>query len=315
MRLEYQIVCALLLDALLGDPRSLPHPVRLIGRLAAWAEKRCRGRIAHEGLAGVAAVLVVLTGTGMTGWGLLALAARLHPLAGDALAVLMFHFCFAAKDLADHSRAVQHALENGDLPLARQKVAMIVGRDTAHLDEAGIVRATVESVAENIVDGVTAPLFFAFAGGPLAALLYKAINTLDSTFGYKNERYLHFGRAAARLDDAANFLPARLSGLLAVVAAFLLGENGRNAWRILRRDRLAHASPNSGHTEAAVAGGLGLRLGGVNSYFGKPVAKPVIGEALADPHPHHIDRANRLLVATTALTALLLAAIRLFVAA
>lgn len=314
MTLLSQIIAALLLDALLGDPRRLPHPVRLIGALAAWAEKGCRRIFSHEGPAGIAAVAVVLTGTGLTGWGLLRLAALVHPLAGDAVAVLLLYFCFAARDLADHSRVVARALNAGDIPMARRKVAMIVGRDTEGLDEAGIVRATVESVAENIVDGVTAPLFYAFVGGPVAALVYKAINTLDSTFGYKNERYLRFGWAAARLDDAANFLPARLSGLIAVVAAFLLGENGRGAWRILRRDRLAHASPNSGHTEAAVAGALGLRLGGVNSYFGKPVAKPFLGDALHEPESGHINRANRLLAATTVLAVLLLAAIRFFVA-
>ncbi|MFH1217844.1 MAG: adenosylcobinamide-phosphate synthase CbiB [Pseudomonadota bacterium] len=310
MSLVFQIILALLLDAMLGDPRRLPHPVRLIGALAAGVENSCRRIFSRERLAGIAAVVVVLAVTGGAGWGLIRLAAFFHPLAGDVVGVLLLYFCFAARDLADHSRAVHRALDAGDVELAKKKVAMIVGRDTEFLDEAGIVRATVESVAENIVDGVTAPLFYAFIGGPVGALLYKAINTLDSIFGYKNERYLRFGWAAARLDDAANFLPARLSGLIVVAAAFLTGLNGRRAWRIFLRDRLAHASPNSGHTEAAVAGALGLQLGGVNLYFGKPVEKPSIGNPLVAPQALHISRANRLLAATTVLTAIVMAALR-----
>ncbi|MBI5556775.1 MAG: cobalamin biosynthesis protein CobD [Deltaproteobacteria bacterium] len=310
MALEYQIISALILDALIGDPRWLPHPVRFIGWLAIVTEKGCRHLISHERLAGVAAVFIVLTVTGAAGWLVIRAASFFHPLAGDAVAVLLLSFCFAARDLAGHSRAVRQALETGDIGLARQKVAMMVGRDTGDLDEPGIIRACVESVAENMVDGVTAPLFYAVLAGPVGALLYKGVNTLDSLFGYKNERYLRFGWGAARLDDAANFLPARLTGLLTVAAAFLLGLNGRLAWRIFRRDRLRHASPNSGHTEAATAGALGLRLGGLSCYQGREVDKPFIGDAGAPPQPRHITRANRLLAATTVLAALFMLTIR-----
>jgi adenosylcobinamide-phosphate synthase len=181
---------------------------------------------------------------------------------------------------------------------------MIVGRDTAALDEAGVARATVESVAESMVDGVTAPLFFAVLGGPVGAMLYKAINTMDSMFGYKNERYRAFGWAAARLDDLANFLPARLTSLMIPAAAFLLRLDAKGALFILLRDRRKHASPNSGHTEAAVAGALGVQLGGPSPYFGRMVEKPTLGEAVRSIEPQDILRANRLMLLSSAITLL-----------
>lgn len=306
MRLEYQILVALLLDLLVGDPRWLPHPVRLIGRLAAATETRCRGIFDNQRLAGLVTVFVVLVVTGLSGSVIVYGAARLNPLFGSACSVLLLYFCLAGKDLAVHSMAVWKALSAEDIPDARKKVAMIVGRDTNRLNKEQIVRAGIESVAENIVDGVTAPLFYAVLGGPIGALLYKAVNTMDSTFGYKNGRYLQFGRTAARLDDLANFLPARISGLVVVAATFILRMRMDEAWRILRRDRLQHASPNSGHTEAAVAGALGLQLGGLSYYFGKPVLKPTIGDDLTTPDAAHIGMSNRLLLVTTALMALLL---------
>jgi len=314
MSLELQIVLALLLDALLGDPRRLPHPVRLIGRLALKSEKLCRSVILNEKSAGVCAVMMVLSLTGLAGWTVLWVAGFFHPLVGEIVSVLILYTCFAARDLIVHSIRVYSALSRDDLPEARKMVAMIVGRDTTELDRGGVVRACVESVAENTVDGVTAPLFWAMIGGPLGALLYKAVNTLDSTFGYKNERYLYFGWCAARLDDLVNRLPSRLTGLLAVVAAALLpGFSGWRAWRVFMRDRLQHASPNSGHSEAAVAGALGVQLGGLNSYFGKPVCKPTIGDYVHPLDAGHIAMANRLLVAVTLLAALLFLGGRIFV--
>jgi adenosylcobinamide-phosphate synthase len=308
--LELQILLALGLDQLFGDPRWLPHPVRLIGNLALHAEKSCRAVLGNQRVAGLVTVGLVLTVTLLTTIGLLRGAALLHPALGILTSVVLLYTSLAAKDLIMHSRAIHQALTAGNLALARERVAMIVGRDTAQLDEEGISRACVESVAENIVDGVTAPLFYAALAGPVGALLYKAINTMDSTFGYKNERYLRFGWAAARLDDLANFLPARLTGLLMVLAAPLLGLSGRGAWRIFWRDRLQHASPNSGHPEAAAAGALGVRLGGTNNYFGQPVVKPTIGEARQPVDKEHIRQTNRLLLITTLLAALLLIAVR-----
>lgn len=311
--LEYQILLALALDLMFGDPRWLPHPVRFIGSLAALSERFCRHIFHNERLAGVAAVIMILTLVAATGAALLNGAYWLHPLAGNICSVLVLYFCMAAKDLASHGKAVLKALEADDILLARKKVAMIVGRDTKDLSKEEIARAGIESVAENIVDGITAPLFYAILAGPLGALVYKSVNTLDSIFGYKNERYLHFGWAAARLDDLANFLPARISSIIMVFAAFFSGLNAKRAWHIFIRDRRQHASPNSGHTEAVVAGALGLQLGGVNNYFGKPVEKPTIGDNVTNPQPRHILLANRLLFMTLALSTLIFLGVRIMI--
>lgn len=304
------IILALLLDSLLGDPRRLPHPVRLIGWLAIRAESLCRRVIRQEKGAGIAALIMVLALTTLGGRGLIRGAALVHPLAGDLASVLILYFCFAARDLVAHSSNVARALHENDLVEARRRVGMIVGRDTEHLNESGVVRACVESVAENTVDGITAPLFWAVIGGPLGALLYKAVNTLDSTFGYRNARYLHFGWAAARLDDLANWLPARMTGLVMVPAALVSRLSAADSWRIFRRDRHRHSSPNSGQSEAAMAGALGIQLGGSASYFSRPVTKPTIGDGRMLPAVEHIDRANRLLIATTALMAIILLSAR-----
>ncbi len=245
--LELQIGLALVIDLLAGDPRWFPHPVRGIGRLAAWFEAAGRAVFSNLYLAGIAAVLAVLGTTGILTGFFLELAAALGPLAGFMAGVLVIYASVAMRDLAIHSRRVHQALVADDLELARRRVGMLVGRDPRGLDREGIVRACVESVAENMVDGVIAPLFYAALGGPLAAMLYRAVNTLDSTFGYKNEKYEKFGWAAARLDDLLNYVPARLTGLLLVAAAALLGLNSRAALRVLVRDRLKHASPNGGH--------------------------------------------------------------------
>ncbi len=295
------IALALVLDQLLGDPRWLPHPVRLIGLLQSRLEGGCRRLLTSARLAGVLTVVITLVVTGGLTWALLYGAGLLHPLAYDAVAIILLYTSFAARDLARHASAVHGALKGGDLPLARQRVAMIVGRDTAELDEAGVTRAGVESVAESLVDGVTAPLFYALIGGPVAAMLYKAINTGDSMFGYKNERYLEFGWAAARLDDLANFLPARLTSLLIPLAALFLGLQAKGSLHILRRDCRAHASPNAGFPEAAVAGALDVQLGGSSSYFGRIISKPTIGDANQKIQGSHLGSAVNLMLLSSAL--------------
>ncbi len=310
MRLEYQICAAMALDLALGDPRWLPHPVRLIGNTAVFLERQWRRLVGNEHLAGLATTLSVLAATALATIGLLRGAALLHPYAETACSVFLIYTGVAVTDLARHARAVYEALAMKDLGLARRRVGMIVGRDPSVLDEAGVARATVESVAESMVDGVTAPLFFALLGGPLGAMLYKAVNTMDSTFGYKNERYLRFGWTPARLDDLANLLPARITGLLVPLAAGLAGLDWKNSWKIFRRDRLNHASPNSAHTEAGVAGALGVQLGGSNIYFGKTVVKPFIGDPLVPIAAAHIPAANRLLFLTTLLALALGLALR-----
>ncbi|MCB2183388.1 MAG: adenosylcobinamide-phosphate synthase CbiB [Desulfobulbaceae bacterium] len=291
-----QIFIAVLLDHLLGDPRWLPHPVRFIGKSGARLENFFRKTPLPLRLCGVFTVALMLTGTGCTVWGLLFLANRLHPSLSAVTAVVLLYTTIAARDLYRHSTAVYAALQEKNLAKARKKVAMIVGRDTSGLDQEGVARAAVESVAESLVDGVCAPLFYAFLGGPIAAMCYKAINTADSMFGYKNERYKDFGWAGARLDDLANFIPARLTGLIIPLAAFLLRLDYKASWRIFLRDRLNHASPNSAHSEAAVAGALNIQLGGTNIYFGREVKKPTIGDSTQHITAAHILRTNRLML-------------------
>ncbi len=324
---ELQLLCALALDLLLGDPRWFPHPVRIIGWFGVGSETLFRKIFVSKRLAGVATVLAVLGVTLGLVTMLLQAAALFSPMLADGLAVFLLYTSIAVRDLIRHSRDVYAALQQegeSGIPAGRRAVAMIVGRDTAALDRAGVIRATVETVAENMVDGVSAPLFFAVMGGvcapflemspvvlaALCAMGYKAVNTMDSMFGYKNERYLAFGWAAARMDDAANFIPARLSGLLLVAASFLLGLDGKNALRIFRRDRLCHASPNSGHSEAAVAGALGVQLGGESIYFGQAVVKPTMGERMRELADRDILLTNRLMLVGSALFLLVLLLLR-----
>lgn len=310
MRLEYQIIAAIVLDLILGDPRWFPHPVKFIGRFAASLEAPYRKIFPNPRLAGVITVLSVLAVTGLVTYAVIAAAGFIHPWAGDAVSILLLYTTLSAKDLRDHSMNVYHALDAGNLGEARGKVAMLVGRDTDVLDEAGVVRATVESVAENTVDGVTAPLLFGIIAGPVGAMLYKAINTLDSTFGYKNERYLQFGWASARLDDLANFIPARLTALVIPVAAAVLGLSPLNSLKILLRDRKKHPSPNSGMSEAAMAGALNIQLGGLNHYFGQPSFRPTMGDPVRTLEKEDIRRVNALMYATFFMSAVVFLLLR-----
>ncbi len=303
MTLPLQVLLALLLDQLLGDPAWLPHPVRWIGRLATRLEALLRPRVPSLRWAGVLAVVLTVGMACALVWGLLQGAVWLHPMAADMLGIWVMYTTVAARDLVRHSQRVYAPLAGGNLPEARRRVACIVGRDTEGLDEAGIVRAAVETVAESTVDGVTAPLFYALIGGPVGAMAYRTINTLDSTFGYRNERYLQFGWAAARLDDLANWLPARLTAPLMVLAAALSGRSAGRAWRTFRRDGRKHESPNAGLVEATMAGALNVQLGGTNLYEGEPLEKPVLGDPGEPLRPAHIQAANRLMLLTLALFA------------
>jgi adenosylcobinamide-phosphate synthase len=303
MELKYQIFIALALDLALGDPRWFPHPVRIIGRLAAGLEVPAR-KIFNPRSAGVWTVLAVILATAFTSAGIIYSAGLIHPLVKEAVSILLLYTTFAARDLARHSTDVYRALDHGDLPKARAFVSRMVGRDTEQLEEEGITRAAVESVAENTVDGVIAPLFFAFLGGPVGALMYKAVNTLDSTFGYKNERYAEFGWASARIDDMANYIPARLAVPFIAAAAFFLNQRASDAMRLSRRDGRNHASPNSGLSEAAMAGALGVRLGGPVLRKGKIDNMPYFGDSVFPLQPDHIRKANALMFTTTLLFAL-----------
>ena len=276
----YILISAIILDLLIGDPRWFPHPVVYMGKLIMVLEKVLRRLVTNERVGGIILLVLTVSITVGLAFALLKVAYAVSPCLGFAVAVILSWSCIAARSLHRESRLVAYALGMGDLAAARRYLSNIVGRDTAELDEPEIWRATVETVAENTSDGVIAPLFYLCLGGPVLAIAYKAINTLDSMVGYRNERYLKLGRASARFDDLANFIPARITGLLMVASAPLFGLSAGNSWRIMRRDGRNHSSPNSGIPEAAVAGALGIRLGGTNLYAGKPVAKPTIGDAI-----------------------------------
>ena len=290
------------LDLLLGDPHWAPHPVRAIGALIAGLEKLLRNMLpkspAGELTGGVALVLLTLAiPTGLTVlllWGCY----LVSPWLALAVESLLSYQLLATKSLAAESRKVYDALKTGDLDKARYAVSMIVGRDTASLDEAGVARAAVETVAENASDGVIAPLIFLAIGGAPLGMFYKAANTMDSMVGYKNDQYLYFGRAAAKFDDILNLIPARVAGVLMCLGGAAAGYDGKNAWRIFIRDRKNHKSPNSAHTEAACAGALQLWLAGPNYYFGKLVDKPYIGDDQRPIEPLDILRSGRILYAT-----------------
>ena len=243
---------------------------------------------------------------------LLAAAQWVSPWLRLALETVMCYQILATRALRDESMKVYDALKTGTLQDGRKAVSMIVGRDTERLSEAGVVRAAVETVAENTSDGIIAPLFYAALGGPVLAWVYKAVNTMDSMVGYKNEIYLYFGRAAARLDDLVNYIPSRLSAVLMILASFFCRLDGKQAVKIYRRDRRKHASPNSAQTEAVCAGALGVQLAGDAWYFGVLHKKPVIGDDLRPVEPEDIPRANRLMFGTSVLGLLLAAAFQFF---
>lgn len=286
------------MDFCFGDPYWLPHPVRLLGRLIRMLEKiwyREEEDAAGKRAAGRRLVLTVLLFSFLAPSAVLAAAFLLHPVLGTAAASVLCYQLLATKCLKKESMKVYDAATP---EAARQAVSMIVGRDTEHLDEAGVIRAAVETVAENTTDGSVAPLFYMLLGGPVLGFVYKAVNTMDSMLGYKNERYLDFGRAAAKTDDAFNFLPARLAAGLMTAASWLCGYDAKGAARIHRRDAHRHASPNSAQTESVCAGALGIRLAGDAWYFGKKVEKPAIGDDLRPVEKEDIKRANRLLYGT-----------------
>jgi len=325
---ELQLMAAVLLDCLLGDPRFLPHPVRLVGFFCVTCEKIFRKLFSTELLAGFAAFVTVLFLSLALTAVLLFSTNHYSGFLAQIFAVILLYSTIAARDLVSHSRTVYRALvDDESLDNARSAVAQIVGRDTSVLDRKGIIRACVETVAENMVDGVTAPLFYAVVFSLFSPLLpieplflavfgamgYKAVNTMDSMFGYKNERYLYFGRVAAKFDDAVNWVPARLSGLVLVPAAFFLGLDWKSGFRIFTRDRLAHASPNAGHTEATVAGVLGIELGGTSIYFGKKIIKPAIGEDKRPAEDMDILRSNNLILVGSLLFLSTLLLIRIFI--
>ena len=301
----WAVALGFLLDAFFGDPHWLPHPVRLIGWLISRIEPFLR-RVFPDTpkgrrMAGAVLALMVPVVCAAAAWLLLWGAGQINHWLAVCLQALMCYQLIAAKDLCTESMRVYDALNADGLPAARRAVSMIVGRDTEDLTQSGVIKAAVETVAENASDGVIAPLFFLALGGAPLGFFYKAVNTMDSMMGYKNEKYLYLGRAAARLDDLCNYLPARITAGLLILAAFLLGYDGKQAFRIYRRDRYCHASPNSAHGEAAVAGALGIRLAGDAWYFGVLHKKPFIGDPVRAVEPEDIRRAGKMMFVAEAL--------------
>jgi adenosylcobinamide-phosphate synthase len=279
--LPWHFTVAYFSDLLFGDPSWWPHPVRWIGRLIKWMEGIFYDPVSSpsvQRLAGcafwTAVVAVVVSGTLF----IIGLFSHLHPVLGDFIVIWFAYTTLATRSLHKESSKVARALGEGNLDLARKRLAWIVSRDTSQLEEKDIVRALIETVSENISDGIISPLFYLSIGGPLWGMAYKAVNTMDSMVGYVNERYRYFGWFAARMDDFLNLIPARLSGLMLIAAAACLKLNWRGAWRIMRRDARKMKSPNAGYPEAAAAGALGIRIGGENIYFGRVVEKPTLGD-------------------------------------
>ena len=299
MMTVWAVVGGFVLDALFGDPAWLPHPVVFMGKAIARLEGFLRPRLPKtpkgEVLGGAIVAFCLPVGTLLFAGAVCRGAARLHPLLGLAVQMFWCAQALAARGLVQESTNVYKELIKPDLPAARRAVSRIVGRDTAALTAEGVTKAAVETVAENASDGVIAPLFYMFLGGAPLALTYKAINTMDRMLGYKNEKYLYFGRVPAKLDDAANYIPSRLAGLLWVVAAAFTRNDAKGAWKIWRRDRRRHASPNSAQTESACAGALGVQLAGPAYYFGQYYPKLTIGDALRPIEPEDILRANRMM--------------------
>ena len=296
-------ITAFILDALVGEPRGKYHPVALIGNFIAWLEKRLYREHDTDNekfIKGAAVVLIILAVVYAVATVLEYISYRLPWRWGTSLvSAIILYFTISPRMLADVGRELYMLLAGDKIELAREKVGYIVGRDTAQLTESEIVRATVETIAENTVDGVIAPLFFFIIGGAPLAALYRAANTLDSMLGYKNEKYLYFGRAAAKLDDVLGYIPARITGILFVMAAALLGYDSRYAWFIMQRDAGKHPSPNGGYAEAPVAGALHIRLGGENYYFGEPSFRAYMGEPLVEIIPKHILGSIRLMYTAT----------------
>ena len=317
----FAFIAGFVLDLLIGDPHFIPHPVRLIGSLISFLDKRlncdAKYNISEKKLnlikykRGMLLAFTVIFATFAISVIIIVAAYSINLYAGVIAEAVMTWQILATKCLRVESMRVYDALRTDGVDAGRRAVSMIVGRDTSVLDAAGVTRAAVETIAENTSDGVIAPMLYTAIGGPVLGFVYKAVNTMDSMIGYKNDKYMYFGRFAARLDDVVNFIPARISAYMMIVAAFIGGRqfDGQNAYRIFKRDRFNHASPNSAQTESVCAGALRVRLAGDAVYFGKLVKKKYIGDRLREIEYEDIKRANRLMYITAFLCELLSVAV------
>lgn len=298
------------IDIFIGDPYNFPHPIRAIGTLIAKLEKFVRSRFKNLRRGGTFLALTVLIVSTLIPLAVLFVCYKINIFFGLAAESVMCWQLVAARCLQKESMKVCHAVEEKNIEKARQAVSMIVGRDTDVLDETGIVKAAVETVAENTSDGVTAPIMYIALGGAPLGFFYKAANTMDSMIGYTNEKYIDIGRFAAKLDDVLNFIPSRLTALVMILSAYMLGADGKNAARIWKRDRRKHASPNSAQTESVCAGALDIRLAGDAYYFGELHKKEFIGDDIRTPESEDIRRANRLMYCTSVIVLIVGAALR-----
>ncbi|MFQ5834680.1 MAG: adenosylcobinamide-phosphate synthase CbiB [bacterium] len=296
------IVLAYLLDVTFGDPGWLPHPVRGMGKLIDHLEKKFRGSISSQMLSGALLAITVVGLAYLGAFFAVRLAEQINRWAGFALSTLLIFTTLSTRSLSKEARSVYQSLKSGSIKDARKKLSLIVGRDTQVLNQDEIIRATVETVAENSVDGIISPLFYAALGGAPLALAYKAINTLDSMVGYKNERYLYFGWFSAKLDDVANYIPARLSILLVPLASLILKKRTSSALHTILRDGKKSPSPNAGIPEAGFAGALGIQLGGVNYYQGQRISKPILGVEAKQREEEHIIEAIHLMWVISSIT-------------
>jgi adenosylcobinamide-phosphate synthase len=291
------------LDLAIGDPRWFPHPVVLMGKFISSGERFLwSGKASRDFVSGMVLSLTLIALVVGATWALVYALTFLPPLIAFVLTVALASTTLATRGLLDAVTKIETPLRSGNLVKARENLAQIVGRDTAALNQDKVLRASLESLAENTSDGIVAPLFYLFLGGIPLAMAYKTVNTLDSMIGYRTERYLYFGKFAARLDDAANFVPARLTSLLMVIATLLVRLNAGLAIRVLRRDHANHLSPNAGYPEAALAGALGIRLGGPSVYFGKEVWKPYLGDDLTPVNIEMLKEARSLCLVTAILS-------------
>ncbi len=295
-------------DLVLGDPKRYPHPVRLIGSAILFFERRWLRRgdsPFHQALLGGILMVLIVGGTGFMIWGMIRLAEGVHPTISSLVSIFFAYTTLATQNLYVEVRKIIKLLEKGDLSRARKDVGFLVSRDTDALDEREICRALIETTSENTSDGIVAPLFYLVIGGPPLAVAYKALNTLDSMVGYKNGRYRYFGWASARADDLANLIPARLTALLFVLSSLLLRRDWKKAGKIAWRDGRKNISPNSGYPEAAVAGALGIQLGGRNVYFGRAVTKPLIGDLLKPITLKEVKESLHLMIGTSLIAVLI----------
>lgn len=316
-KILFAVIFGFILDLIFGDPHWLYHPVQAIGKLISVLEKGIRAVLPKSKSGeriggGILVILVVGISTGVTA-ALLYFCYHIHWLLGFVVETVICYQMLATKSLKTESMKVYAALKTGDIEDSRKAVSMIVGRDTQNLTEEGVTKAAVETVAENASDGVLAPLFYMVIGGAILGVAYKAVNTMDSMVGYKNDRYQYFGTAAARFDDLVNFLPARISAIMMILASFVCGMDGKNAARIYKRDRRKHASPNSAHTEAVMAGALDIQLAGDAWYFGKLHKKDFIGDPIRPVEVEDIVRANRLLYATAVCSVVIFCLVRVLI--